>query len=401
MNILIITDYLPFPLISGDRIRVYNLIKNLSRNHKVSLLSLTRPNDGSSDGKRHLTKYCQYIGLVEINKKRKIGYIPEIVRFILARTPIELSFLFSKKMEEEIKTITRNNQFDVIQYEHSRMAFYDKCVDKQQRAKRVIMFHNVIFIQSESIYKINENKIDRFRDRLFSQQMRKWETGYSSHFDRCITVSEKDRQHLLSANPDLNVDVVANGVDTDTLQPLPFEDKSFALLFVGSMGYLPVANASIYFCNQILPQIKKKYPDITVWLVGREPTTDVKNLESKNVRVTGQVESVLEYYKKSTVCIVPLKAGGGTRLKILEAMALGRPVVSTSIGCEGLDVINNKHLLIADSPDAFSEKVISLIENDTLQQQIILEARKLVEKDYNWRKLTNRLENIYEDVISK
>ena len=399
MNILIITDYLPFPLISGDRIRVYNLIKNLSSNHEVSLLSLTRPDD-SLIAIEHLSKYCQYIGLAELNKKSKIGYIPEIIRFLLMRTPIELSFLSSKKMEEEIKTITRNNQFDVIQYEHSRMAFYDKYVDKHQQAQRVIMFHNVIFVQSESIYKINENKLDRFRDRLFSRQMKKWETDYSSRFDRCITVSKKDRQHLVSANPELKVDVVANGVDTDTLQPLPLEDKSPSLLFVGSMGYLPVANASIYFCNQILPLIKEKYPDITVWLVGREPTTEVKNLESKNIHVTGQVESVLEYYKKSTICIVPLKAGGGTRLKILEAMALGRPVVSTSIGCEGLNVIDNKHLLIADSPDDFSEKVISLIENDSLRQRIILEARKLVEKDYNWRKLTNRLESIYEDVIS-
>ena len=231
--------------------------------------------------------------------------------------------------------------------------------------------------------------------------MRKWETGFSSHFDRCITVSEIDRQHLLNANPDLKVDVVANGVDTDTLQPLPVGDNIPSLLFVGSMGYLPVANASIYFCNQILPLIKKKYPDITIWLVGREPTTEVKNLESKNIHVTGQVESVLEYYKKSTICIVPLKAGGGTRLKILEAMALGRPVVTTSIGCEGLDVIDNKHLLIADSPDAFSEKVLSLIEDDTLRRRIIHNARELVEKDYNWRKLTNKLEDIYEDVVLK
>ena len=153
MNILIITDYLPFPLISGDRIRVYNLIKNLSSAHKVSLLSLTRSDD-SSDDIKHISKYCQYIGLAELNKKSKIGYIPEILRFMFGRMPLELSFLSSKKMEEEIRTITRNNQFDVIQYEHSRMAFYDKYVDKQQRAKRVIMFHNVIFIQTESIYKI-------------------------------------------------------------------------------------------------------------------------------------------------------------------------------------------------------------------------------------------------------
>ncbi len=154
MDILIITDYLPYPLIAGDRLRVYNLIKNISAIHKITLLSLIRKDD-PLEAIDHLKSYCQNIYVAELKRTSKVKHIPGLVCFGLLGIPLELHYLYSKKMIAKIKEITKSKQFDIIQYEHSRMAFYDKYVDSQQRAKRIIMFHNVIFEQTKRGIKID------------------------------------------------------------------------------------------------------------------------------------------------------------------------------------------------------------------------------------------------------
>jgi glycosyltransferase involved in cell wall biosynthesis len=138
--------------------------------------------------------------------------------------------------------------------------------------------------------------------------------------------------------------------------------------------------------------------EIEVWIVGRDPLPEVKRLNGNGVNVTGQVKDVLPYYKRTTVCIVPLRAGGGTRLKILEAMALGRPVISTTIGCEGLDVEDGQHLLIADTPKKFAEKTVRLLTDRTLHHKIRTNARQLVETRYDWDSIAGQLMHIYEEI---
>lgn len=213
-------------------------------------------------------------------------------------------------------------------------------------------------------------------------------------------VSETERKTLLGRNSRLKIDVVPNGTDTKKYQPLEVNHSPLALLFIGSMSYSPCVDGAVYFCNQILPYIRKEFQDIQVWIVGADPTPAVIRLADENTHITGYVEDVIPYYRRSKVCVVPLRAGGGTRLKILEAMALGRPVVSTTIGCEGLDVINGQHLLIADEPQQFAKQTIRLLTDTALYDSIAGQARELVEEKYDWDVIADQSLEAFNEIAN-
>jgi glycosyltransferase involved in cell wall biosynthesis len=153
----------------------------------------------------------------------------------------------------------------------------------------------------------------------------------------------------------------------------------------------------MYFCREVFPRIRNVISNIEVWIVGREPPPEVLRLHGDGVHVTGRVEDVVPYYRQCAVFIVPLRAGGGTRLKILEAMALGRPVVSTAIGCEGLDVVGDEHLLIADSAEQFAEKTVRLLTDAALYRKLAFNARQLVVRRYDWDIIAGELMRVYEE----
>jgi glycosyltransferase involved in cell wall biosynthesis len=262
------------------------------------------------------------------------------------------------------------------------------------------MFYDVGYVQFKRISRVERQLVTKLRAFIHSMLMRQWEPRVAEKFDRCITVSNIDKNILLKFNPKLLVDVVPNGVDTHFYQPLPEEEGIPSLLFIGKMNYQPCVDAAIYFCEEILPLIRKRIDNVEVWLVGREPDARVLKLNNTYIHVTGLVESVIPYYKRSIVTVVPLRSGGGTRLKILESMALNRPVVSTTIGCEGLDVVDGDHILIADEPNKFAEKVIQLIENKTLREHIKQNARCLIEDRYDWDQLANNLIQVYSSMLN-
>jgi glycosyltransferase involved in cell wall biosynthesis len=230
--------------------------------------------------------------------------------------------------------------------------------------------------------------------------VRHWESRVTQKFDRCEVVSELDQKILQNSYPQTSIEVVPNGVDTEAYRPLPRTTGTPTLLFVGKMDYIPCEDAVLYFSREIFPLVQKQVPDLRLLIVGVNPSPKVIQLNSAAIHVTGRVADIIPYYRQSSLCVVPLRAAGGTRLKILEAMALGRPVVSTSIGAEGLDVVDGKHLLIADSPEAFGEKVLLLLKNPDQYHQVAEQARRLVETRYDWNCIANRLNDMYADLSS-
>jgi glycosyltransferase involved in cell wall biosynthesis len=238
----------------------------------------------------------------------------------------------------------------------------------------------------------------KVRPLINSIAMQYWEPRYAERFDRSTTVSEIDQQMLQKANPRLRINVIPNGVDIQNYKPLPTENLPSALLFIGNMGYPPCADAALYLCNEILPHVRRRMSGVEVWIVGRNPRAEVIELNGDGVHVTGRVDDVVPYYQKSAICVVPLRAGGGTRLKILEAMALGRPVVSTTIGCEGLDVVDNEHLMVADTPEQFAEKIERLLTDRQLFERISANGRKLVETRYDWDRIAEQLMDVYAEI---
>ena len=397
MRILFITDYLPYPLITGDRIRVYNLIRRIAKQHQVSLAGfLMTPNE--ADGVSHLQEFCYRVETLDLPRRHKLARVPGLIRYILAGIPFDFEFLNSQDLAKKIRDLVSSMDYDIVQIEHSRMALYLEALPPSARAKSVLVFHNIASIQYDRISNIALTPIKRARARLHGRMLRRWESRYAERFDRCITVSEEDRRLLLTANPHLHVDVIPNGVDTHLFQPLTMEGTQPALLFIGTMSYAPNADGAIWFCSQILPSIRRVLANVQVWIVGTEPPPEVIELNGDGVHVTGRVEDVVSYYRRSTVSVVPLWAGGGSRLKIVEAMALGRPVVSTSIGCEGLDVVDGEQLLIADDPEKFAAQTLRLLTDKPLYQKIACQARKLVVEKYDWDTINAQLLTVYAEM---
>ena len=396
MRILWIADYLPYPLVSGDRIRIYNLLRRVASRHELSLAAfLEKPED--AEGIHHLQEFCARVETVNFQQRSHLAKAAGMLRFALEGKPPELKLLYSEELVSKIRQLVSTMDFDIVQIEHSRMGLYLETLPRKSDYKSILMFHNITSQQYGRVSQVEQSWGRKLRSWVNSVTMGYWEPRYAENFDRCITVSEADRQLLLKANPRLQVDVISNGVDIEKYQPLPLpqENTSPSLLFIGNMGYPPCVDAALYFCREIFPSIRRRIAAAELWIVGRDPRPEVLQLNGDGVHVTGQVEDVIPYYRQSTVCVVPLRAGGGTRLKILEAMALGRPVVSTTIGCEGLDVVDGQHLLIADNTDQFTEKTERLLTDRQLYKSISDNGRRLVEATYGWDKIADRLMEVY------
>jgi glycosyltransferase involved in cell wall biosynthesis len=399
LRILIISDSSPYPLISGDRIKAYNLLSRIAEHHEVWLaVLLENPTDEA--GLSHLGSFCTGIEFSQIKRHHPLFHIPGLIKFGLSGKPLELKFTYSDDLARKIRNLVARIDFDLVAIFHSHNALYLEVLHPFFHGKSILMLENIEFTQYESIYRIERKLLNKIRAFINYRMMRRWEPCYAERFDRCISVSDLDRNILKGENPQVRIDVIPNGVDTKLHRILPMDQVTQSLIFIGKMSYSPCSDAAIYFCHEILPLITKKISNIDLWIVGREPPQDVMNLGSDRIHVTGLVKDVVPYYERSSVCVVPLRAGGGTRLKILEAMALGRPVISTSIGCEGLNVINGENILIADNPEEFAQITLKLLSDPSFYHSIVINARRMVENCYDWDILAKRLMGIFEEVVT-
>ncbi len=397
MKILVITDYLPYPLISGDRIRVYNLVRRIADCHQVTLAGPIRSEEDLQSEKK-LAEFCEQVITGNLHMQHPLRHLPGLVRFALDGLPLELKFLHSATLEAKIRKAAAEGGFDIVQVEHSRMAYYLRALPEDLQRKSVLTLHNITYDQFGRISQVELNPVQRFRASLYSRQMRDWEPRYAGRFARVVVVSRLDQEMVLELNPHLHTEVIPNGVDVQRYQPLPVQRDDPVMLFIGTMSYAPCVDGAIFFSQQVLPLIRKAIPNARFLIVGADPDPEVRALESEAVEVTGRVPEIEPYYSRASICVVPLRAGGGTRLKILEAMAFGRPVVSTSIGCEGLEVRDGQDLLVADEPEKIAAQVIRLLTDKDLYRQIADEARKTVEAQYDWDAIAGRLMDIYQEL---
>lgn len=397
MRILVITNTIPYPPVSGGAARTYNLLRRIAKRHDVWLATNLETRD-QLQGVPHLQQFCRQVATGLMERRRPVEHLPGLMRYALAGWPLELKFRHAAELAAGIQRFLSEVTFDIVQIEESRMALYLELFPKGDRSRRILTFYDVAFAQAARLAWLKQSRMMKWRMLIYSRMMRRWEPRYAGRFDRCITVSEADRRLLTAANPCLRVDVVPNGVDTHVYQPLPPLDGLPAVLFIGNMSYAPCMDGALYLVNEILPRIRRSVPTVQAWIVGSDPSPEVLRLNGDGVHVTGRVPDVRPYYSRSTVCAVPLQAGGGTRLKILEAMALGRPVVSTSIGCEGLHVVDGEHVLIADDPDLFAQQAVRLLRDQGLYARIAASSRRLVVSQYDWDAIADRMMQVYDEL---
>lgn len=390
MRMLAVTYGLPWPLTEGAKIRDYHLLREASQAAEVVLLSFCKDDPDHPDP-GPLRTVCAAAETYAPPRRR--GWREAAAHWRSGRPLATFPFYF-EKFAQRIRSLAENHRVDFVQIEHSFLAPYRTAIPSGCRA--ILSLHNIGELQYSSMAKLPGSGLP---SRVKAAAMRDWEADWASRFDHCIAVSADEAAWVRQRAPQLPLTVVENGVDCIRLQPLPpAADGNRTILFVGTLGYPPNADAVVEFARHALPQLQRSLPGVKLVAVGRNPRPEIRALRSEDgIEVHDDVPDVLPLYERSSVVVVPLRAGGGTRLKILEAMALGRPVVSTPKGCEGLEVAHQDQLLIADLAD-MPRQVERVLEDSTLAKELSARARRWVEARHDWRIPGARLRRVHRQL---
>ncbi|GAK59419.1 glycosyl transferase, group I [Candidatus Vecturithrix granuli] len=389
MNILFLSQRVPFPPKKGDKLRSFNEIKFLARTHQIFLACLT-DNQEDFHYEDKLKAYCQSVDIVLHSSLRSNI---QALCSICSSKPLTLGYFYSKQLYTIIKHRLEEQQIDLIFVYCSSMAQY---VEHIQHIPKVIDF---VDIDSEKWHQYTRYARfpQKFIYRLESQRLRTYEIFLANTFQHCFLVSEKevaDFQKLVC--PCSRMTPILNGVDTEMFHPSSEPYDPTAIVFTGAMDYWANVETVRYFCHEILPRIQRAIPEVKFYIVGRDPSPEVQALgkNQTNIIVTGSVEHIQPYVLKSVVFIAPMRIARGVQNKILEAMAMGVPVVTNSLGFEGIIAEPGQSVLVEDQPDQFAEQVIRLMNDPSLRNTLAQNAREVIEKYYNWDTNLEKLEHI-------
>jgi len=395
MKVLVIAESVPSRI--GGSVRQFGLIRELSQRHEFSVVTYAHPVQ-----LRDLDTLKQYVRRVEViqlpepvveNRSELYWRLNAWRHTLLDPYPLRGRYPLASEMRDKIDTLASEERFDIV---HVNQAYLAKLLPHTEAATMLDMAD--IASEYERLVMIAKTRIpQRFKAWLEWKKMQALERKAVRQFDMCVTISEDDRAKLLKLVPDARVAVVTNGVDLDYFQPQLASPEGANLVFVGSMNYPPNVDAVLYFYRDILPLVRQHRPDVHLYVVGWGPPPKIMTLnDDPHVTVTGFVEDVRPYVAGSVLVVVPLRFGSGVRNKILEAWAMAKPVVSTSLGAEGLAVRPGENILLADEPKQFARSVLNLLDDRQQRVRLTQAGRRLVESRYAWSVIAPKLGEIYE-----
>lgn len=460
IRVLHFVPRVPWPLNTGAKLRNYHLAREIARRAQITLLAFSEngeqagndrsaqpPANNKSETELHAGQAQSddssaepllaspesfYNRVVTIGRDQ--GYtLSKIIRGAIGRTPLPVLNYTTPAMKQELARILDAQDFDVVQVESIHLAEYLPII-RAARSRPLIIcdWHN---IESELMSRYSErqtNLLRRTYARRASRQMSSLERRSMGEFDAHVVVSSRDGARLLELEAEARVFVIENGVDisyyTDeritgahaawlkeqkseaasahvarhASSSNALEQKPRRIAFVGSMDYHANVDAVVSFAREIWPRLSEQQPGLIFTIVGRDPDAEVRQLASiPGIEVTGTIDDVRPYYHEMLAAIIPLRVGGGSRLKILEAMAAGVPVVSTTLGAEGLDVQDGVNILIAETAEDFCKAINSLSENEDQRRKLIAGGRALVSEQYDWSRLGALLFEKYESLLQE
>lgn len=396
MNILMLTPYLPYPLLSGGQIRTYNLLKQISKTHKVTLFALIK----DENEKQYIAELEKYCAKVKVFKRSEKPFtISNIMRTAISSFP----FLVIRNHVPEVITAVQKelNQtaYDLIHAE----TFYMMPHIPPTTIPTILVEQTIEYVGYES-YAEQAPLWIRPLLNIDIRKIKKWEQHYWKQADQLVVMSDEDKAFIENTlGLDHPIEVVANGVDIEWFskkkKKLP---KDPTILFVGTFKWLPNIEAVRYLVKKVWPHILEKMPTAKLHIVGNAPTTEIKNFEHayNNITVLGRVDDIRDAFCESHVLIAPVFSGKGTRYKVLEAMASNTPLVATPIAVEGLSIENGTHALIGKTESELASLTTSLLSDTQLQKKLSTNGKAFVSKTYNWETIAHKLNSIYDTIGS-
>ena len=403
MRILWLKTELLHPVDKGGKIRTYNMLKELKRDHFIVYMSL---DDGSADSaaREQAYEYCHDLVCVPYQQREKFssGFYAELLLNLASRFPYAIKKYESASMRSEIsERVNRSDFFDVVICDFLAPAIN---VPRDLSCPTILFQHNVEAMIWKRHFEVQKNQLKKIYLRQQWRKMERFEREMCRRFDTVIAVSKDDCEQMRKEYGVDNVFEVPTGVDTDFFTPSGKETVDPRnVVFTGSMDWLPNEDAIRYYTDQILPLIRRSLPDVTLTVVGRNPYPGLLELSQKDrsIIVTGRVDDVRPYMERAAAYVVPLRIGGGTRLKIYEGMAMKKAIVSTSVGAEGLPVTDGKEIFIADTPEDFAAAVVNLLTSPSFAKEVGQQARRTVVEKFGWSGVAKSFAEICEATIRK
>ena len=405
MRVLHFAPRLCWPLDTGAKLRNYHLARVLARQARVTLLAFNHHDESLSADEN---PYDQVIAV-----KRDAAYtFAKAVRGLWGRTPLPVLNYTTDSMKKALERILDERDFDVVQVEGIHLMAYLPIIRSARKRPLVICdWHNIESELMRQYSRHEPNLLRRAYAGKTARLMSDFESRALRDFDAHVVVSRRDAERLRDLNSDSRVFVIENGVDPGYYSDAQLERVAGArrdaqgknrIVFVASMDYHANIEGAVSFAREVWPRLRARQPKLVFTIVGRDPSREVRALAlTPGIEVTGTVDYVRPFYRNAVAAIVPLNVGGGSRLKILEAMAAGVPVVSTTLGAEGLDVLPGENILIADTNEQLVEAIVSVVEDQEQRNRLGTAGRALVSNHYDWERLGTNLFEIHQQLLGR
>jgi sugar transferase (PEP-CTERM/EpsH1 system associated) len=402
MNILILSPYPPYPPRSGGALRIYNLLLGLAQRHRVTCLTFA-PDLAAITALEPLRAHC---GLVTVWESARRSLLRRATTTLTSPLPDMALRSASRTYSAALGYLLRAQRFDVVQAESIEMAQYG-LLAQHSGARALLDQFNAEYVLQRRAALTDLRQSGRNPRSLVAgpyslvqwAKLARYERHMLRRYDAVVAVSEEDRRALLRLEDSARIGIVPNGVDTAYFQPQPAQAVPAAqdMVFTGTLDFRPNVDAVVWFAREVLPLVRARHPAARFVVVGRSPSPAVRALhDGAAVVVAPDVADIRSYIAAAAVYVVPMRMGGGIRLKLLEALAMQAAVVCTTMGAEGVPELHaDEHLVLADTAQTFADAVISLLDDPARRARLGSAGRMLVARHYDWKALLPRLENLY------
>ncbi|MDE2433118.1 MAG: glycosyltransferase [Burkholderiales bacterium] len=400
MKILVVTTKSPYPLFEGRALRTYNLIKQAAREHEIHLLSFVQTQE-DLDGIEHMRTICPVVEYEKLYfEGAKTQIVKDAICELFSRAPLPVVKYRTAAMRERMRRLMQTHRYDLVHLDMLHLADYiDLCGDTPV----ALIEHNVEHVILDRRADTETRPLHRAYLRYQAAKLKAFEARACQRAQHVVAVSDLDAQQLRTLAPGSQVTSVPNGVDTEFFSAQGRPKQASSLVFVGGFTWFPNLDAIRYFCEDILPKLIQAIPDIRLTVIGKQPDTPAVHEIAKHphVHLAGQVDDIRPYVDEAAAYIVPLRIGGGTRLKILDALSMSKAIISTSVGCEGLAVEDGRTIVMADTPDDFAQAIVRVLRDPELADRLGRQGRELVEQRYDWAAVARGLMQVYADTAAQ
>ncbi len=393
MRVLVVATAFPYPPEDGNRLRTWNLLKEMSRRHCLSLAAFAEPfiPEEAIDAVQEFVQ-----DLLLLPRPTRAVRLWNTALSLGSGRPYSLRIYWSRALESRLREWDRAGSFDLVHFHHPHTGQHAAALLK---TPAVLDTHNVHSMIWGRMAETVSNPLLRRFCRHQRQLMRLHEPQVWELAQAVVAVSEEDAERIRTRLPRARVHVVPNGVDCEHFQPVGTAGTAPAVAFTGSMSYQANVDGVLHFVNSVWPRVQQELPQAMLYLVGGHPPRAVQRLAGPKVVVTGRVPDTRPYLARAGVAIVPLRVGGGTRLKILEALAMGKPVVSTTVGAEGIPIKEAGGIVTADTAEAFAEAVCDLLRDEARGRRMGELGRGYAVQHYDWALVAQQMEAAYQDAV--